>query len=96
MLPYISHATLKIASSGGDKAEECKGIMGEKMRSRQGAKLKYTLNDIQKLPNLGGYVDDDTHLIQAEILINPSRSEVIEAIKSISTRLAKIDRKSVV
>jgi len=99
MIPYAIGAVLLVASSGGHEAEEANAIVG-KMRSRSGAKLKYTVNDIRALhkhmPTYGGNVDGElTHYE----LIDPSIYELFATIEKITSFLrcspCKMERKKV-
>jgi hypothetical protein len=93
MIPYAIGAVLTVASSGGDEFEKVNTIFGQ-MRSRSGAKLKYTLNDVQSLkkhmPTFGANVKGD--LIHYE-LTEPSKLELISTIKEITSLLGSSEAK---
>lgn len=88
MIPYSIGTVLPVAAPGGHEAENADAIFG-KMRSRAGAKLKYTINDVNALrknmPTYGAYVDGE--LISYE-LIDPSIDELIETIDKIILELS--------
>lgn len=87
MIPYITGTVLTIASPGCHIAEEADAIVG-KMRSRAGAKLEYTLNDIRalhkKMPTYGANVDGE--LAHYE-LIDPSLEKLITTVEKITSLL---------
>ncbi len=88
MIPYSIGAILTVAAGGGHEAESADAIFG-KMRSRAGAKLKYTTNDVRALrkhmPTYGAYADGK--LINYE-LINPSIDKLRGTINKIASELS--------
>lgn len=87
MIPYAIGTILTVASQGSHIAEEADAFLG-KMRSRSGANLKYTVNDIRALhehmSTYGGYVEGD--IVHFE-LIDPPKDELIKTVEHITSFL---------
>lgn len=89
MIPYALGAVLSVACEGKHNPTDAYGPLGN-LKSRNGAKLKFAVNDIhalaEKMPTYGGYID--VSILKSE-LINPKKEEVLEEIVKLSTQLAK-------
>lgn len=87
MIQYSAGALLAVASPGGHEAITEDALIG-KMRSRSGAILKYTQNDIcalkKHMPTYGSYCDGE--LVSYDLL-NPSIEELYSTVKEITNYL---------
>lgn len=87
MIPYFVGVVLTVASSGSEDSVEADALVGE-MRSRSGAKLKYTINDVNALqecmPTYGSYCESELVSFQ---LIDPTTEELTSTIKKIANFL---------
>lgn len=89
MIPYVSGALLCVSAPGKDNGDLASGLFGT-LRSRSGAKLKYTENDIrvlsEKLPTYGSYTESQLLTVK---LTNPTKCEVIKQIDFLVGRLSQ-------
>ncbi len=88
MVPYYAAAVLTVASSGKGESKCVQTPYGE-MRSRAGAKLKYTTNDVQALyqNTPKQYLEDGVQSLDCE-LIDPCVDEFYAAVEKAARYLA--------